>query len=210
MYAAPRAPYVAPGALRIDVILQLRLKTARAAEAAAPSRPAAHCRQQLSCITATSQPPSASPRRPLTACVSGHTSISQGPAGPTPMAFCSCPAPPGTSSPGCGMRGAGAAHLHQQLGPGSSSPACPGEVGSLHPAVGTLLLYIVPYEVFFSIFIDYGGFDCSIVLLFYCFIVLLVHWFIFYWFIGLLLFFLKDSLLLKCGFSFLQLPFNYL
>lgn len=40
------------------------------------------------CFTATSQPPSAS--RPLTACVPGHTSISQGPAGPAPMAFCSC------------------------------------------------------------------------------------------------------------------------
>lgn len=102
------------------------------------------------------------------------------------MAFCSCPAPPGTSSPGCGMCGAGAAHLHQQLGPGSSSPACPGEVGSLHPAVGTLLLYIVPYEVFFSIFIDYGGVDCSIVLLlgcFYCSIGSLVHCLIFYCFI---------------------------
>ncbi|XP_030818949.1 uncharacterized protein LOC115911843 [Camarhynchus parvulus] len=54
------------------------------------------------CITATSQPPSASPRQPLTAGVPGHTSISQGPAGPLPMAFCSCstqPAPGGPSSP---------------------------------------------------------------------------------------------------------------
>lgn len=72
------AVYIAPGALCTAVILQPCLKNAPAAAAAAPSRPAARCPQQDGCITATSQPPSASPRQPLTACVSGHTSISQG------------------------------------------------------------------------------------------------------------------------------------
>lgn len=186
------AAYTAPGPLRIAVILQLCLKNAPAAEAAAPSRPESCRLQQAGCITATSQPPSASPRRPLTACVSGHTSISQGPAGPAPMAFCSCSAclaPRGPSSPGCRMHWAGAAHPHQQPGPGSI-PACLGEVGSLHPgkrsaATGNVLLYIDPFGVVFSICIGNRG-------------------------LGFVWFFLKDSLLLECGFSFLQLPFNYL
>lgn len=110
-------------------------------------------------ITATSQPPSASPRQPLTACVSGHTSISQGPAGPAPMAFCSCgawPAPGGPLSPRWGTLRAGAAHPHQQLGPGCV-PACHGGVGS-STATGNLLLYIDPFGVVSSIFMDNRGF----------------------------------------------------
>lgn len=73
-----RVVYIAAGALCAAVISQPRSETAPCAAAAAPSRPAAHCPQQDGCITATSQPPSASPRWLLTACVSGHTSMSQG------------------------------------------------------------------------------------------------------------------------------------
>lgn len=110
-------------------------------------------------ITATSQPLSASPRQPLTACVSGHTSISPGPAGPAPMAFCSCsawPAPGGPLSPGWGTLRAGAAHPHQQPGPGCV-PACHGGVGS-STATGNLLLYIDSFRVVFSIFMGNRGF----------------------------------------------------
>lgn len=65
------------------------------------------------------------------------------------MAFCSCGAclaPRGPSSPRCGRRGAGAAHPHQQLGPGST------------PAAAGNLLYIDSFRVVFRLFIDYWGF----------------------------------------------------
>lgn len=129
------------GSLRcFAVILRLSLTKCSCSCSCCPllsSRPLPGSRR--GCITATSQAPSASPRRPLTACVSGHTSISQGSASPAPMAFCSCgacPAPRGPWSPGCGTFGAGTALPHQQPGPGSSFPAHPGEVGSPHPRRG--------------------------------------------------------------------------
>lgn len=111
----PEAVYIAPGALCTAVILQPGSKNTPAAAAAAPSRPAARCPQQHGRITATSQPPSASPRQPLTACVSGHTSISQGqPAQHRwPFALGAAGRPPGALvTPAC----------HQQPGPGSVPP----------------------------------------------------------------------------------------
>lgn len=142
--------YIAPGAPCAAVISQPHSETALAAAAAAPSRPASHCPQWDGCITATSQPPSASPRWLLTACVSGHTSISQGQTAQHRWPF--TPRAPGRPHEVLVTQPWGRhCPQHQQPRPGSVPACCPHIPGT---AAGILLLYIDPFGVVFSIFLE--------------------------------------------------------
>lgn len=104
--------------------------------------------QPRSSITARSQPPPASPGQPLTACVSGHTSISQGQQAQHrwPLApWGTWPAPGGPPA---------VAHVGQAL-PTLTTAFLPWKWGPC-TAMGNLL-YIDPFGVVFSIFIGNRG-----------------------------------------------------
>lgn len=174
LYSAPGALYTTPRALCIALELCTPLQGSVHHSGALYTAPraSAHCHLTVSLRTAGAAKAAAlsCPQQLLHHChVAASVSIS------VTAAHCRCPRThqhqPGPSRPtthgllllqhpaspqGTLITQLGAAHPHQQPGPGCV-PACHGGVGS-STATGNLLLYIDIFGVVFSIFMDNWGF----------------------------------------------------